>query len=177
MELIFKATDDYNNSLEEPFAQTVFGNLELGHNGNSKTIAAHMIVTDPHDAEKLANFILDWVRTKRPLCKECNQEIAFEFDEDRNQRLREDQLCFSCDHWIMLLKKANESVRIDGGHFMPGPENSTSDNIRGMGGRLVRWIRNGEVESSTNMWCQGDIPDHFKDRLPDNAIWIGSFVV
>lgn len=84
-------------------------------------------------------------------------------------------LCFDCDHWTRLFEKyagGDAVVRVDGVHYVMGDEDAGRA-MRGFGGRaFLIAFHNGRRVWSTNMWCQGDIPDHWRDRLPDNAAFV-----
>ena len=94
--------------------------------------------------------------------------------------LEHEDLCFSCDHWTEMLeaKGSNEMyyLRVGGRHYqtyknslfrMPGKYN-------GFGGRkfIFKLKETGEVFDTYNMWTQGTIPEHFKDKLYDNAEFV-----
>jgi hypothetical protein len=85
------------------------------------------------------------------------------------------QLCFGCNFWTEHEKEKDSpsTVRIDGTHYHIGKETSSYRACRGFGGRHFRiQFHDGRIVETTNLWCQGDIPKHFRDRLPDNAIFI-----
>jgi hypothetical protein len=93
-------------------------------------------------------------------------------------------LCTNCNHWEELVEKIDDpeiySIRIEGQHYQthknylfrrPGKYN-------GFGGRkFVIKIHPKDTEPYTDgtlivthdLWTQGTIPEHFKDRLFDNA--------
>lgn len=58
-------------------------------------------------------------------------------------------------------------------HYIAEDEGATGP-FKGHGGRLFTWrmLDTGEVRSSRNLWSQGEIPERFWDRLPDNAEWV-----
>ena len=42
----------------------------------------------------------------------------------------------------------------------------------GFGGRMMEAIKNsGEKVISNDWWCQGDVPECFRDIMPNNAKW------
>jgi len=61
---------------------------------------------------------------------------------------------------------------VKGVHYMVGDE-SSKVMPRGFGGSLfnIRWF-DGHEAKTTNLWCQGDVPEHFRSKLPDNAEFI-----
>jgi len=69
-------------------------------------------------------------------------------------------------------------VRVDGTHYTAayigirgGPNQG-----KGFGGSVIRWRwlddPEGKVYETNSMWFQGRIPEEFRDRLPDNAVWV-----
>lgn len=95
--------------------------------------------------------------------------------EPTKSRMIENSLCFECDHWTGLIigKDNKDRVRVDGSHYMIGPENNHPSHCKGFGG--AKWkirFKDGREAETTNLWHQGQIPDIFKDELPDNAEFI-----
>lgn len=64
-------------------------------------------------------------------------------------------------------------IRINGHHFVAMPGLIPSQPFMGHGGRIMRWwhVIDG-MRTSNNVWHQGEIPEEFRDRLPDNAYWL-----
>ncbi len=82
-------------------------------------------------------------------------------------------LCRRCHFWLKHVASSGEpeSVRIEGQHYRLGPEDGLPW-PRGFGGAELRivWLDDErEPTTSTNLWIQGQIPERFRDRLPDNA--------
>lgn len=106
-------------------------------------------------------------------CRECGNLDAAE--GANGDQLSRRSLCFSCNFWQEWVERDEAdplSVRVDGCHYHIGDEKSSSS-FRGFGGRLfsIRFFDGREV-TTTNLWCQSDIPTHFRDRLPDNAEFV-----
>lgn len=82
--------------------------------------------------------------------------------------------CFGINFWnkYVQIKDDPQVVRINGEHFYIQDENSKSI-FRGHGGTKfkIRFFDGREI-TTTNLWCQGDIPEDYKDLLPDNAEFI-----
>lgn len=94
-------------------------------------------------------------------------------------------LCLSCGRWRELVghRHMNASVRARGQHYWIGEE-PTEEQLRrspkafGFGGQPFRIeftdedlrIRERQIVYTRNLNHQGEIPAHFRDRLPDNAI-------
>jgi len=102
-------------------------------------------------------------------CNECGTEgySTSYLNGDNKKCMDEHGLCFNCAFWTLKLLHPNPVV-IDGGFYVPqagrGP---------GMAGRRFDIkMPGGEHITTTNLSFCGDIPDHFRDRLPDNASFL-----
>ena len=116
-------------------------------------------------------------RTGEPFitCKECGKASANEWMEPTKSRLAKLSLCFSCGFWQEWVDRAAAGdpniVRVNGNHWHIGDENDRGG-FRGCGG--ARWVirfHDGREVVSTNLWNQSTIPEHFRERLPDNAVF------
>ena len=83
--------------------------------------------------------------------------------------------CFGCEFWKEkedLYLQGNLLV-IDGWAFYMEDEDSkpTKGIGRGFGGSRFKVYRfdTGETFTTTNLWCNGQVPDRFRDVLKDNA--------
>jgi hypothetical protein len=62
---------------------------------------------------------------------------------------------------------------IGGKHYRLGSEYEGSGAFKGHGGaRFVIETADGTRVVTTNLWYQGEVPEHFRDRLPDNARFV-----
>ncbi len=99
-------------------------------------------------------------------CNECGKEdYSLSYMKGANKTCMDEKgLCFTCAFWTLKLDLKNPVV-IDGGLYSP-----ESGNGPGMAGRRfdIR-MPNGEEITTHNLWSQGIIPEHFRDRLPNNA--------
>lgn len=116
--------------------------------------------------------------TLRVLCKEpgCGKEE----DPSRWSRQVQDelvglQLCFTCCYWMKHVEHAAapDSVRVSGRHFVICPENVHPLDKGFNGQRFVVLFDDGRRVETTNLWSQGEIPERFRARLPDNARFEG----
>lgn len=85
-----------------------------------------------------------------------------------------DDIEFTVRHWVGLAKLKDDPavVRVDGVHYMCG-DNDTPYGSRGFGGhRFNILFHDGRRFVSTNLWCQGDIPEVFRGLMPDNARFV-----
>lgn len=108
-------------------------------------------------------------------CRECQGLFRTAiFGPEVAERLERERLCFPCLRWTdaVALASRSESVRIAGRHYMIGREDAPEREPRGfLGQRFVIRFDSGKVVETTNLWSQGEIPGHFRQRLPDNATW------
>ena len=80
--------------------------------------------------------------------------------------------CFHINFWNEIVAEKDKHVFIDGVSYSIGDENDTSP-FRGCAGRHFKIkFDTGEIVETTNLWCQGTIPEEFRDRLKDNAKFI-----
>lgn len=93
--------------------------------------------------------------------------------------------CFSKDFWNEKVKwKENNDetldglpvARIDGEHHVLDFENATGS-FRGCAGAefFIKFLSGkykDKIFRTTNLWCQGTIPEEYKDVLADNAEFI-----
>ena len=108
-------------------------------------------------------------------CKECGSDIELHWTKDTNKRLSEEQLCFTCNFWVEHIeddKLRDNTFVIDGCHYFVANENNNSS-FRGCGGQKFHISSfDGRIITTTNLWVQGEIPERFRDRMPDNAKFI-----
>jgi hypothetical protein len=85
-------------------------------------------------------------------------------------------VCFGCAFWLVKTRdtwtKDPSTVRTEKyQHYHIGDEKADGPkDWRGHAGHPFRITFNdGRVVETTNLWAQGEIPEHFRDRLPPNA--------
>lgn len=81
--------------------------------------------------------------------------------------------CFHDHYWQERVnnKESKKQVIIGGNVYQIGDEDSTSC-FRGFGGsRFEIEFFDGRKVTTTNLWSNGEIPEKFKEQLPDNARW------
>jgi len=107
-------------------------------------------------------------------CRECGEGYSMEHTTRDN-----DGKCFSCSFWHQrwCRHKANPdtSFIVKGTAYMvcAEPEEGKRPIFQGFGGsKFDIYPHSGGHIVSHNVWCQGDVPDRFKDRLPNNAAFI-----
>lgn len=114
-------------------------------------------------------------RVSETPCKYCGAE-GYSLNFFGWEKLVANQTCFTCKYWLELIDQvfAGGGVRtvIDGCHYVAG--NGYGHRDCGMGGRRFDIEYNdGRRVTCYDLWHQGAIPDRFKDRLPDNARFLG----
>lgn len=106
-------------------------------------------------------------------CKECGGLIS------TNTRIKEQlvskTICSSCNHWDELSKTMGDPKRVvvKGTCYYAYDRADKNTAFLGFGG--AEWkiqFHDGRYLETNNMWCQGDIADHYKDRMPDNAEFV-----
>jgi hypothetical protein len=107
------------------------------------------------------------------ICRECRKPFEANYLEPTKSKMIALQVCFTCLFWLEKtdLAKDPRVVRIDGHHYIIGPEAPTlSPASRGMNGLRFRiTFLDGRSVTTTNLWHQGIIPGRFRTALPDNA--------
>lgn len=109
------------------------------------------------------------------ICKECGKKEEGNWVEEKKLRLIERQLCFSCDFWYShyLLKNSKIVARIKGHHYRIGVKTNDPNRWKGMGGsKITIKFNDGRIIHTDNLWHQGEIPERWKERMPDNATFI-----
>lgn len=104
------------------------------------------------------------------ICKECNTQAESCYGKTINGLMARLSLCFNCLFWHQRIEEKDQptSVRIKGRHYIIYPDGSPKP--RGFGGNLMTVeFFDGHIVETHNLWTQGEIPERFRDQLPDNA--------
>lgn len=114
---------------------------------------------------------------KRLRCKECGVRSTLSWNGLKNYQLKQAGLCFDCEFWIRKIDwDVLNVVRVNHHHYHIA-EAAPGEYFRGHGGRSFRvYFFDGRVVESQNVWSQGEIPERFWDRLPDNAELVSDLV-
>ncbi len=109
--------------------------------------------------------------TGTSICKFCGSEYSRTCEDDAYLGNN----CFHCSFWLLKTDYpdyvANRRAIINGEHYMVYAE--TDGLIRGSGGRrVIVQFFDGRIIHSNNLWCQGTIPERFREILPNNAVFI-----
>lgn len=93
--------------------------------------------------------------------------------------MERDGVCYHCAFWIRMYEQHKNDPNwliIDGTSYIANPfvpnTNNMTRRFMGFGGRTMEAIKNsGEKVISNDWWYQGEIPECFRDIMPDNAKW------
>lgn len=103
-------------------------------------------------------------------CSECGARDLLSWCEPYPNQLRAADLCFDCFFWLQRsreLKKRPWKYFVAKGCFY-----TIGDTYRGDGFGGARWTvswPDGHVEDTRNLWHGGDVPQQWRERLPDTA--------
>lgn len=105
------------------------------------------------------------------ICSVCGKKQNLnEYASDFSKNLKRYVMCFHCHFWMIDVGASNYVV-IDGAAYSIGEEEW--DGIRGYGGkRFIIKRKNGCIIETTNLWHRGDVPDEFKDKFLDDAVFL-----
>lgn len=110
-------------------------------------------------------------------CRYCGAHDPLKWNEKTRTKLLEQDACHSCGFWldharldqIDVADKYRHVVTADWGHYLISGDTGP---FRGFGGHkfYVDW-RDPERSTTivTNLWSQGTIPEHMRDRFVVNA--------
>lgn len=127
-------------------------------------------LTPPYKTKEL--LIEDCKILDKP-CVECGGVVMTNYHG--NKKMIERNMCFGCNHWTDAIEstKRDNVMIVDHIVYSVVPEKpNTPNSFKGFGGAKFTFIKDGKTIESTNVWCGGDIPKHFWNRIPDNAIMI-----
>lgn len=107
-------------------------------------------------------------------CTECGSQYEHaDYGGEEGDIMRKEGVCFICAFWRRWVEMKGDPrvVRANGRHYCLGPDElATPARWKGFGGAgyTVRF-HDGRVIVAHDLWSQGEIPAHFRERLPDNA--------
>lgn len=109
------------------------------------------------------------------VCSECREVFhpSYVGNNQIGAALRERSLCFMDDFWFKAHADylAGARLVVSGQSYSIASERAAGS--RGHGGRCFRiQYPDGRVVESTNVWTQGSIPERWRDRMPDTAIFL-----
>lgn len=120
----------------------------------------------------------------KPMCPKCGTSDVLilnpkEYSKcDIRSIMEETGYCFYCAFWENLYQKNKDNPNwvIIGGYswiLSDIREQDKCSPLLGLGGvRLIAKKDDGTILDGRDWWGQGEVPQHFKDYMPDNAEWI-----
>ena len=159
------------NTTEEEFNESIrLLNLyvETQVTPKQKLNAKHRI----HSVEINKNFYLNH---PTHICVKCGMLESANYSDPPRSRLVEQKVCFYCDHWEQIAANPRKNRLIiegelysDGGHS----PNTYPRYLLGFGGHLWTIEQGDRTWVTNNLWGGGTIPQEYRDRLPDNSVFI-----
>lgn len=120
----------------------------------------------------------------KPMCPKCETIDVLVLNPkeytkcDIRSIMEETGYCFHCAFWENLYQKNKDNpnwVIIDGYSWILGDikKQDKRSPLLGCGGSIMIAKKNdGTILEDRNWWGQGNIPPHFRNKIPDNTIWI-----
>lgn len=111
-------------------------------------------------------------------CALCAEKHELHWNNETNESLVARQLCFNCGFWDDHLKAdaAEDKKRfviVKGTHYLISRDDPQNYRWSGFGGsKFIIKFHDGRIVTSRNLWCQSAIPHHFRDKMPDNAVFL-----
>lgn len=116
------------------------------------------------------------------VCRICSSELKYAYNRPWRVKTLARQLCDNCNFWWGMVEcRINGDVtcdnlpiaRINGEHYTICAELPEDSIPRGHNGKsFTIAFFDGRSISTTNLWCQGLIPELFKEQLPNNAEFV-----
>lgn len=105
------------------------------------------------------------------ICEICGKNFEKELWGGEFSRCCSDR-CFTIKFWDGICEEKEEHVVINGVCYAIADE--PLNGFLGYGGRKfkIKMLDTGEVIETNNLWCQGDVPEEYKSRLPNTAEFV-----
>lgn len=111
-----------------------------------------------------------------PRCVECGDPRNYgRWNDGTQARMDAQGVCLTCLFWRDRVAEHGPKVAIvDGERFSISPDMPRGyQGFIGHGGAEFRIrFHDGRNVVTRNLWAQGRVPDHFRDRLPNNAVFL-----
>ena len=106
------------------------------------------------------------------VCADCGASAKNSYMEPIASRMLAHKRCFTCDFWEDRCAQKHATV-ID--HCTYSPGNNTSGRDRGMAGRRfdIEYFADGRRVTTYDLWSGGEIPERYRDRIPNTARFLG----
>jgi hypothetical protein len=109
-------------------------------------------------------------------CRECGDVLNDHWIEPVKTHVLTQKLCHDCLHWTGYVNtKSNpRHFVVCGQHYVIEPD--LPKNYRGFvghgGAEFTVRFNDGREVVTRNLWAQGKVPQWFRDRLPDTAVFV-----
>jgi hypothetical protein len=110
-------------------------------------------------------------------CVICGAPEQAHYSNEMREEMTSRKLCFMCNFWQEKIQWRKENrpdcFVIEGNHYKVNPD-APNDSFQGFGGSkfVIQPLDGREAIITRNLWHQGDVPERFKEALPDNAIFV-----
>jgi len=107
-------------------------------------------------------------------CVLCGTTVDDRWNDQTNADLLRTGHCFTCNFWMEKVRWREQDdpsclVTDQHWHYRIEPDESASW-FRGFGGqRFTVSFNDGRKVETRNLWCQGEIPERFREALPPNG--------
>ena len=112
---------------------------------------------------------------KHLTCQHCGKDQVLMYNADANAILVKHSECFTCNHFLSLHRNTDQTrfFRIWGVHYSAHP-GIFRGSMLGFGGRVfhIKPLDGRLPFKSNDVWCQGEIPEHLRSIMPDNAEFV-----
>ena len=118
--------------------------------------------------DRFAEILTQW------RCVECGWIESSHYMEEYETAIQAQRVCFSCLFWRSRIADADAMTAIINGqrYQIEADRPGVSSGSLGFGGsRFVIRFHDGRWIETRNLWTQGKIPAHFRERMPDNAVF------
>lgn len=109
------------------------------------------------------------------LCCKCGSPICSTYGNKKD--LIDNQMCFRCNFWrerIAQHQNNPKSIIVKKSAYMICQDPGGPSAFKGFGGNKfkIQKLGSDEVIECCNLWHQGQVPDDFREQLPDNAVFL-----
>lgn len=103
-------------------------------------------------------------------CVECGVQDQAAYTSPTKEKMVERSLCFMCLFWTEKVESSKSNTFVYKGHHYTIGDEDTKGTRGNYGRRYMVAFFDGRHVLTRNLWHQGAIPDHFRDRLPNTAV-------
>jgi hypothetical protein len=140
--------------------------VRINRNGGSHSISGP---TREQAETHLARFVANGV------CVECGDALNADYMEERKRKILDTHTCFECLFWLEYVASQSDPTHaiVSGNHYVIKRDGDHWAGFIGHGGAEfdIRFNDGREVVSH-NLWAQGSVPERFRGRLPNNAVFV-----